>query len=179
MIHATGINALGNAELNFSSIFRALFFLFSFLGEKKFSSKKNTHLGTNKKNATMDATVNVLNWFEVPVTDVERAKKFYEAVFNIQMETMEMLGMQMAGFPYEPMGGKLSGALVKSDMHKPSGEGMVVYFNANPDLSEALGRVEAAGGKIVMPKTPISEDVGYMAFFVDSEGNTVGLHSQQ
>jgi len=125
----------------------------------------------------MDAKVNVLNWFEISVSNIMRAKKFYESVFNIQMEVMEMMGMKMAMFPYEESGGKLSGAIVQSDMHKPSMDGVKVYFNGNPDLSETLSRVESAGGKITMPKTPIGEN-GFMAFFIDTEGNTVALHSQ-
>jgi hypothetical protein len=126
----------------------------------------------------MDNTTNTLNWFEVSVADIDRAKKFYEIVFGIQMESMEMLGMKMAMFPYENGSGKLSGALVQSEMHKPSPDGVKIYFNGNPDLSEALGRVEGAGGKIIMSKTPIGEDIGFMAFFIDSEGNVVALHSQ-
>jgi predicted enzyme related to lactoylglutathione lyase len=127
----------------------------------------------------MDAKVNVLNWFEISVSNIMRAKKFYETVFNIQMELSEMMGMKMASFPYEPMSGKLSGALVQGDMHKPSTDGVKIYFNGNPDLSDALSRIEGAGGKITMPKTLISNDVGFMAFFIDTEGNVVALHSQK
>ncbi|MFI5134739.1 MAG: VOC family protein [Chitinophagales bacterium] len=126
----------------------------------------------------MDNTTNALNWFEVSVADIERAKKFYESVFNIKMDTMEMMGMKMAMFPFENGSGKLSGALVQSDMHKPSVDGVKIYFNGNPDLSDSLGRVEKAGGKVVMPKTSIGDEFGYMAFFIDSEGNTIALHSQ-
>jgi len=126
----------------------------------------------------MDASVNILNWFEVSVSDIARAKKFYETIFSIQMEDMDMMGMKMATFPYDPMSGKLAGALVQSDMHKPSADGVKVYFNGNPDLDVALSKVEAAGGKIVMPKGQISENIGYMAFFIDTEGNAVALHSQ-
>jgi len=126
----------------------------------------------------MDNTTNALNWFEVSVTDIDRAKKFYESVFNIKMETMDMMGMKMAMFPFENGSGKLSGALVQSNMHKPSADGVKVYFNGNPNLNAALDRVTKAGGKIVMPKTAIGENFGFMAFFIDSEGNVVALHSQ-
>ena len=125
----------------------------------------------------MDATVNILNWFEISVSDTARAKKFYEAVFSIKMETTEMMGMQMTMFPSADMNGKVSGALVQSSMHKPSADGAVIYLNGNPDLAVALGKVEAAGGKVVMPKTAISPEVGHMAFFIDTEGNKIGLHS--
>ena len=125
----------------------------------------------------MDGKVNIINWFEVSVSDIARAKKFYETVFSIEMQQMEMMGMQMAFFPAEDMNGKVSGALVQGPMHKPSLDGAKLYFNGNPDLADALGRVEAAGGKITMPKTKIDDKVGYMAFFTDTEGNGVALHS--
>ncbi|MCP4458097.1 MAG: VOC family protein [Cytophagales bacterium] len=127
----------------------------------------------------MDATTNTLNWFEIPTENIERAAKFYEAIFGIEMAVQEMGGIHMAFFPYDPESGKLSGALIKSDMHVPSAtDGPALYLNANPDLSDALGKVEEAGGKIVMPKTQITEEIGYMAFFTDSEGNRMALHSQ-
>ena len=125
----------------------------------------------------MNANVNALNWFEISVTDIARAKKFYESIFGIQMHQEEMMGMQMAYFPSEDMNGKVSGSLVQGPMHKPSTEGARIYLNGNPDLSIALARVESAGGKVLMPKTKISDDVGFMAAFSDSEGNGVALHS--
>jgi len=125
----------------------------------------------------MTSKENSLNWFDIAVEDISRAKKFYETVFNIQMEQQEMMGMQMAMFPAEDMNLKVSGALVQSPMSKPSADGTKVYLNANPDMSDALSRIESAGGKIIMPKTAINENIGYMAIFSDSEGNTVALHS--
>jgi predicted enzyme related to lactoylglutathione lyase len=91
------------------------------------------------------------------------------------MESVEMLGMQMAMFPSQSP--KSSGALVQSEMHKPSKEGSVIYLNANPDLQLVADRIENAGGKITMPKTKISDKDGFMSFLIDSEGNSVGLHS--
>ena len=127
----------------------------------------------------MDSNTNAINWFEIPVTDMQRAKHFYQVIFGIHMEDMDMQGMQMAMFPYEMNSGKLSGALVKSDYHRPSKDGVIVYLNANPDMTETLKRIEAEHGEVVMPKTKISDEIGYMAFFIDSEGNRVALHSQQ
>jgi len=127
----------------------------------------------------MEKTANALNWFEIPAKDITRAKKFYESVFNVKMEDMpEMMGMKMTGFPTEMGNGKVSGALVQSQMHNPSTDGAVVYLNANPAIQTVIERVEKSGGKVVMPKTHISPEIGYMAFFVDSEGNKVGLHAQ-
>ena len=95
------------------------------------------------------------------------------------MEDMPIGDMQMAAFPYDLNNDKISGALVVSDWHKPSEDGVVVYLNAAPDLSVVLDKVEQEGGKIKMPKTQISPEMGYMAFFTDTEGNKIGLHSQQ
>jgi predicted enzyme related to lactoylglutathione lyase len=125
----------------------------------------------------MDATTNALNWFEISVSDIARAKKFYEAVFSVEMQEMEMMGMKMAMFPTDAMSGKVGGSLVESQYHKPSADGAKIYLNANPDLDVALGKVEAAGGKVHMPKMKIGDDFGYMGFFVDTEGNVVAMHS--
>jgi len=126
----------------------------------------------------MDATTNGLNWLEIPVIDLERARHFYQVAFGIHMDDMEMSGMKMAMFPYEGGSGKASGALVQSEFHKPSMDGAIVYLNANPEMTPVLERIEKEGGKILMPKTSISPEIGYMAFFTDTEGNRVALHSQ-
>lgn len=123
----------------------------------------------------MSATTNALNWFEIPMTDVARAKKFYETIFEIEMFQMSMGGMEMIMFPMQaPHSG---GGLAKSEMHIPSTTGSLIYLNANPDMQPILDRIEANGGKITMPKTKITDEIGFMAFFIDSEGNSVGLHS--
>ena len=126
----------------------------------------------------MTAQENSLNWFEISVTDINRATKFYETIFGIKLEQTEMMGMKMAFFPYENGNGKAAGGLVQGSMHKPSMDGAKIYLNGNPDLSDALSRIEKAGGKIVMPKTAIGE-FGNMAFFIDTEGNNVALHSNK
>ena len=127
----------------------------------------------------MNSNENVLNWFEIPVSDFSRAKKFYETIFGIQMQDMPMGDIQMAFFPYNPGSGKLSGALCYGEMYKPgSGGGPLVYFNGNPNLQASLDKVESAGGKVLVPKTEIGPEIGHFAIFMDSEGNTVALHSQ-
>lgn len=126
----------------------------------------------------MDSNSNSLNWFEIPVSDINRAQKFYEAVFDIKMDRNDLERMQMAFFPFEPGNGKATGAIIYSQMHIPSQEGAIIYLNANPNLEVALSRVEAAGGKILIPKTQITEEYGYMAFFNDTEGNKMAMHSQ-
>ena len=126
----------------------------------------------------MDSTTNSLNWFEIPVLDLPRAKHFYQMIFSIHMEEMDMGKMQMASFPAVMNSGKASGALVKSGMHVPSADGVVLYLNANPNLEDVLSKVETNGGKVLIPKTQITPELGFMAFFMDTEGNRVALHSQ-
>jgi predicted enzyme related to lactoylglutathione lyase len=121
---------------------------------------------------------NAVSWFEIPATDINRAQKFYEAIFDIQMIPMEMPELQMRLFPIEnPMA--VGGAICHSgDFYKPSADsGPLVYLNANPDVQYVLDKIEAAGGRIVVPKTEISPEYGHMAVFLDIEGNRVALHS--
>lgn len=125
----------------------------------------------------MNSATNALNWFEIPVQDTGRAKTFYEKVFDISMNRMDMAGMEMVMFPPTGDGGHVGGALVKSAMHQPSDKGCKVYLNGNPDLQTVLDRIPAAGGNVKFPKTDIGEGNGFFAFFEDSEGNTVGIHS--
>jgi len=125
----------------------------------------------------MDANVNSINWFEISVADLDRAKNFYETIFGFTMEKMEMPEMPMAMFPSNPGNGKATGALVQSEMHTPSADGVKLYLNGDPDLQLVLDKVTDAGGQIIMPKTDIGQDFGFMAFFIDSEGNVIGLHS--
>lgn len=126
----------------------------------------------------MKSNENSLNWFEISVKDIKRSKKFYETIFGIKMQEMEMPGNKMAFFPWKGGNGKVSGSLVKSKMHKPSKAGAKIYLNANPDLKKVLAKVKRAGGEITMPKTKIAE-FGYMAFIVDTEGNAIALHSNK
>jgi uncharacterized protein len=121
---------------------------------------------------------NVLNWFEIPVTDMDRAVKFYTVIFSYEsMYQMNMGGFDMAFFPME--GNGVGGALCKGEWYKPTPDGAIIYLNGNPDLDTPLSKVEAAGGKIIMPKKLITEEIGYMALFIDSEGNRVALHSNK
>jgi predicted enzyme related to lactoylglutathione lyase len=127
----------------------------------------------------LSANTNALNWFEIPVTDTARAKKFYETILDIQLQTQEMMGMEMTFFPFDMQAnnGKVSGSLVKGPMHKPSMDGSIVYLNANPSIQTIIDKIEKAGGKVLMPRTLIKDDIGYMAFFADTEGNRLALHA--
>ncbi|EAR01985.1 VOC family protein [Maribacter sp. HTCC2170] len=119
---------------------------------------------------------NAINWFEIPATDYERAKKFYNAMLGIEIADMPMPEGQYGMFPYDNDNNGVGGGLVEMEGVKPSAEGITIYLNGGDDLSAPLGRVGAAGGKVIMPKTDIGEN-GFMAQFLDTEGNRVALHS--
>lgn len=121
---------------------------------------------------------NAISWFEIPASDLERATNFYETIFDVKLNPLDMPQIKMRMFPIEDMMG-VGGAVVDSGgFHKPSStEGPLIYLNGNPDVQKVLDKVEAAGGKIMVPKTEISPEYGYMAVFIDTEGNRIGLHS--
>jgi predicted enzyme related to lactoylglutathione lyase len=122
---------------------------------------------------------NAISWFEIPTTDLERATSFYETIFDTKLIPLDMPQLQMRMFPLEDMMTGVGGALSYSPgFYSPSAtEGTLVYLNANPDVQIVLDRIEAAGGKIALPKTEISPEHGHMAVFIDTEGNRVALHS--
>ena len=119
---------------------------------------------------------NIINWFEIPVTDFDRAKKFYETVMDIQLHDGNFGDWRMGSFP--AFEGKVSGAIVSGKGYEPSEKGSLIYLNCNPDLSAYLERVEAAGGKITVTKKQISPEIGYWACVIDTEGNRIAFHSQ-
>jgi predicted enzyme related to lactoylglutathione lyase len=116
---------------------------------------------------------NWTSWFEIPASDLDRAKAFYETLFGINMPVMDFGALKMAFFPQSPV----CGAVCSGSWYKPGGDGVVIYLNANPDLAAVLSRVEAAGGKVLQAKKQISPEHGFMALFTDSEGNRIALHS--
>lgn len=123
----------------------------------------------------MTDQTNPVNWFEIPVDDLEKAKQFYENVFGFRLSLNEMGPMKMAWFPMAQGGPGATGTLIKSEGYTPSHAGTLVYFSV-PDIDGALAKVHANGGKTLMPKTGIGE-YGYIAHFQDCEGNRVALHS--
>ena len=122
---------------------------------------------------------NAISWFEIGTTDLDRATKFYETVFGVTLAPMDLPNIKMRMFPLDDMQNGVGGALVDSGgFHKPSStDGPLVYLNGNPDVQKILDKVEEAGGKVVVPKTEISPEYGFMAVILDTEGNRVGLHS--
>lgn len=120
---------------------------------------------------------NAISWFEIPTIDIDRAQKFYEAVFQAEMQTMDNANLKMRMFPWHDMD-TASGAIVQSDFHKPSdSEGPLIYLNATPDVQPFLDRAVQNGGEVMVPKTIISPQFGHMAVMKDTEGNRIALHS--
>ncbi len=121
---------------------------------------------------------NVINWFEIPTLDFERAKKFYSAILDVELTDVPMPDVKYAMFPYDIEGGGVGGGLMQMDEQKPSADGPTLYLNGGEDLSIPLARVEAAGGKIIIPKTAIGPN-GFFAQFIDTEGNRLAFHSDK
>jgi len=122
---------------------------------------------------------NMVGWFEIPVSDMERAKAFYETVFKIEIQVVDFGGLQMGWFPSQGLEAYGSpGSLIKQESYVPSKEGTLVYFSCE-DLQNELDRIEAAGGEIYQAKKQISPEYGYMGVFIDTEGNRVALHSMK
>jgi predicted enzyme related to lactoylglutathione lyase len=128
------------------------------------------------KNHSKMANVNPVGWFDLHVANLDRAKKFYETVFNIKLTDAPMEWGKQSFFPFSPESHDISGALVEKADLLP-GNNTVVYFETE-DITTEEQRIEAAGGKVVQPKMNIGE-FGFISIFIDSEGNSVGLHSRK
>jgi predicted enzyme related to lactoylglutathione lyase len=120
--------------------------------------------------------MSVIDWFEIPTTNLDRAAKFYETVLGVRLKHETFGGVPQALF----LAGKdaAGGALIQDPRRKPNAEGTLIYLSAGKDLDGCLARVTKAGGRVVLPKTDIGEP-GYIAIFADPEGNTVGLHVER
>ena len=124
---------------------------------------------------------NAVGWFEIPVNNMDRAVSFYETVLDMKLDRNMMGPIEMAWFPWQEGGTGAAGSLVfHNEFYKPSADGVLIYLTAHSgDLKNELARVEPAGGKVLQPKTKISDEYGFMAVITDSEGNRVALHSLQ
>jgi len=124
---------------------------------------------------------NAVGWFEIPVTNMDRAVNFYEKVLNLEFQRNNFGGLEMAWFPWKEDGLGSPGTLVCHEKYyKPSADGVLIYLTAHSgDLANELSRVEEAGGKVLQQKKQISEEYGFMALILDSEGNRVALHSRK
>jgi len=121
---------------------------------------------------------NAISWFEIPVKNFDRAKKFYEEVLQVELENMDMgdPDSRMAVFPSDGENGGVGGSIFYGEGYEPSRQGSLIYLNGGDDLSEPLSRVENAGGKILLDKMAIGK-YGFIAQFSDTEGNRIAFHS--
>ncbi len=120
---------------------------------------------------------NVINWFEIPVKDFSRAKKFYSTLLGEKVSDIPHPTLKYGILPADMENGGVGGAIVEGEGYEPAKKGgAIVYLNGGDDLNKTLSKVEKAGGKIIQPKTSIGEN-GFIALFTDSEGNKVALHS--
>lgn len=126
----------------------------------------------------MQTNINMTVWFEIPAINFERAVQFYQTILDVEIDYIEMAGMKQGLLPHDDLS-KVSGAIVCGMDLKPSTEGSTVYLNGEDDLNTVLNKVEPAGGKVLMAKTHLGDNIGHIAQFIDSEGNRVGLHSMQ
>lgn len=116
-----------------------------------------------------------VTWFEIPANNFDRAVTFYNKVYQIEMHTSAMSGYQMAYFPAKT---GIGGAVIAGEGSMPSDRGPLLYLNAGKDLDGMLRRIEEAGGRVLLPKTHISDSAGHFALFIDSEGNKLALHTK-
>ncbi|MFD2035202.1 VOC family protein [Belliella marina] len=123
------------------------------------------------------ADVNPVGWFDLNVASLDRAKRFYETVFDVKLTDLPIEWGKQSFFPSNPKSPNISGALVEKADFAPSNNNTVIYFETEDCLAEEQ-RIEKAGGKVVQPKLHIG-DFGYVSIFIDTEGNTVGLHSRK
>jgi predicted enzyme related to lactoylglutathione lyase len=120
---------------------------------------------------------NPVNWFEIYVQDMARARKFYESVFQLKLEKINNPEVEMWNFPMEVGRFGAGGALVKMKGVHSGGNSTIIYFICN-DCAVEAGRVITSGGRIHKPKMSIGE-YGFIALAYDTEGNMIGLHSMQ
>lgn len=124
---------------------------------------------------------NMVGWFEIPVSDMDRAKFFYEKVFDIKIQVEQFGDTKMGWFPFpkNPEARGAGGSLVQNkQFYKPMANGTLVYFSS-PEITYEIRKVEEAGGVTLQEKTLIREDIGYMSLFLDCEGNRIALHSRE
>lgn len=121
--------------------------------------------------------VNPVCWFDINVSNLERAKKFYETVLNFKLVDLPIEWGKQSTFPFDEQGINATGALVEKKDYVANANNTVVYFSSENCLNEET-RVEQAGGKILKPKMSIGE-FGFVSIIKDTEGNTIGLHSRK
>lgn len=126
-------------------------------------------------NQSKEEKKSYISIFEIPATKIKRAINFYEAILGVDIEHMEIPGMEMGILPCENQ--QVIGVIMKGKGYEPSAKGVTIYLNGGDDLQVILEKVEQNGGSILVHKTPHADESGFFALFIDSEGNKMGLHS--
>jgi uncharacterized protein len=122
-------------------------------------------------------TNNPVGWFEIYVQDMNRAKTFYESVFDVQLSKLDSPGMEIWGFPMQQDRYGAPGALVRMPGFLSGNTSVIVYFSCT-DCATEEAKAARAGGKVVKPKSSIGQ-YGYISLVFDTEGNMIGLHSMK
>ena len=150
-----------------------------FLSLSACNNKKDASPETQEAKSSLNQNLKImksyLSIFEIPATDISRAITFYQDILDIQIEKVAMPGMEMGVLPYEDQ--MVTGIIVKSEDYQPSVKGVTIYLDGGDNLQTILDKVENQGGKVLVPKSPLADESGYFALFLDSEGNKIGLHS--
>lgn len=116
-----------------------------------------------------------INWFEIPSTDFSRATAFYESVFDTQLKIEQTGPVKMSIFT--DASGESCGCVAYSDHYRPGKDGTIIYLDASPSIDKVLARIEPSGGKIQMEKMRLPDGLGFIAHFLDTEGNRLALHA--
>jgi hypothetical protein len=132
-------------------------------------------MGSISSKPTKHKLKHFVSWFEIPALNLQRAVAFYNHIYGIEMDTVELSGYSMAFFPADS---GIGGAVVMGQGCIPSETGTLVYLNGGKDLTAVLNKIEEAGGRIILKKTKINDESGYFALFIDTEGNRLALHSK-
>ncbi len=122
----------------------------------------------------MPSHANPVNWFEIPTSDLGRAKEFYQTVLSVELTDSEMGPNKMAWFPMEMGAAGATGTLIQGDGYTPSHDGSLVYLHVD-QIDPTLELINNNGGKTLMPRLDIGQH-GFIAHFEDTEGNRVALH---
>lgn len=143
------------------------------------NTQNNSESETKTVESNLDQKTNEMkshiSLFEIPAMDISRAVNFYQAILDVNIEKMEMPGMEMGIFPYEEQ--MVTGVIIKGEGYNPSADGVTIYLNGGDNLQIILDKVNKNGGKILMPKTAHADESGFFALFLDTEGNRLGLNS--
>jgi uncharacterized protein len=141
------------------------------------ASARDTRVETQDQAQETIPMTPAMTYFEIPVTDMDRAVQFYTSVFGVFLTREIVDGYDMALFPPADDGVGASGALAKGDVYVPSKTGAILYFRV-ASIDEVLARATTAGAGILYPKKDIGE-LGFVAEIEDSEGNRIALTEQK